>query len=87
MFTDLPDDDFIDDEPSDLWDFSDEESLTSPENLSEDNIELTNEDTSLWDDNFPEIDDEGLVDEEIFTPEEINSQNDIVKKETECNPI
>ena len=81
--TDYEDDDFIDDEPSDLWDFSDEESLTSPENLSEDNIELTNEDTSLWDDNFPEIDDEGLVDEEIFTPEEINSQNDIVKNETE----
>lgn len=81
--TDYEDDDFIDDEPSDLWDFSDEESLTSPENLSEDNIELTNEDTSLWDDNFPEIDDEGLVDEEIFTPEEINSQNDIAKNETE----
>ena len=80
---DYEDDDFIDDEPSDLWDFSDEESLSTPENLSEDNIELTNEDTSLWDDNFPEIDDEGLVDEEIFTPEEINSQNDIVKNETE----
>ena len=65
-----------------------------PENLSEDNIELTSEDTSLWADNFPEID-EVLVSDETFTPEEhlmtnlsppsedIIFQNDILKNETE----
>ena len=91
---DFEEGDSIDEEPSDLWDFSDEESLIPPENLSEDNIELTNDDTSLWADNFPEID-EDLVDDETFIPEEnlmtnlsppsedINFQNDIVKNETE----
>ena len=86
---DFEEGDSIDEEPSDLWDFSDEESLIPPENLSEDNIELTNDDTSLWADNFPEID-EDLVDDETFIPEEnpmtnlsppsedINFQNEIV---------
>ena len=86
---DIEKDDFIDEEPSDLWDYNDEE--TPP--LS-DNNESINEEHSLWDDNFPEID-ENLVDDEAFiqednqvanlppVSEEINLQNDELEYEKE----
>lgn len=80
-------DDFIDEEPSDLWDYNDEEILP----LS-DNNESINEEYSLWDDNFPEID-ESIVDDEAFIEEdnqvvnlpqpseEINFQNEELENE------
>lgn len=86
---DIEKDDFIDEEPSDLWDYNDEENPP----LS-DNNESINEEHSSWDDNFPEID-EDLVDDEAFTQEdnqvanlppaseEINLQNDKLENEKE----
>ena len=80
-------DDFVDEETSDLSDYYDEE--TPP--LS-DNNESKNEEHSLWDDNFPEIE-EDLVDGEDFIQEdnqvanlsppseEINFQKDELENE------
>ena len=65
-------DDFIDEEPSDLWDFDEEASL-SAESLYDD--DPTDEEKPIWSDNFPEIEND-LVDEETNIIEEDDIGNE-----------
>ena len=65
-------DDFIDEEPSDLWDFDEEASL-SAESLYDD--DPTDEEKPIWSDNFPEIENH-LVDEETNIIEEDDIGNE-----------
>ena len=69
----LENDDFIDEEPSDLWDF-DEEVPLSAESLYDDN-DPTDEEKPIWSDNFPEIEND-LVDEETNIIEEDDIGNE-----------
>ena len=68
----LENDDFIDEEPSDLWDFDEEASL-SAESLYDD--DPTDEEKPIWSDNFPEIEND-LVDEETNIIEEDDIGNE-----------
>ena len=65
----LENDDFIDEEPSDLWDFEEEESpLSDPHSIEENNGDIA-EEKPQWSENFPEINDDSIDNEEII-PEE-----------------
>ena len=72
--TDIGNDDFVDEEPSDLWDF-DEESPLSTESFSDDENDLIDEEKPIWSDNFPEIEN-NLVDEETNIIEEDDIVNE-----------
>ena len=67
-------DDFLDEEPSDLWDFSEEEPILPSDNLSDDYDESINKETPLWDENFSGIDDD-LTEDETFTQEDNQMTN------------
>ena len=69
----LENDDFIDEEPSDLWAFDEEVSL-SAESLYDDNDPI-DEEKPVWSDNFSEIEND-LVDEEINIIEEDDIGNE-----------
>ena len=62
-------DELIDEEPSDLWDFDDEETPLLIDNFSEEDDEITEK--PIWQDNFSEIKND-LIDEETNTIEEDN---------------
>ena len=64
-------DELIDEEPSDLWDFDDEETPLLIDNFSEEDDEITDEEKPIWQDNFSEIKND-LIDEETNTIEEDN---------------
>jgi DNA-binding transcriptional ArsR family regulator len=70
----LENDDLIDEEPSDLWDFDEEVSL-SAESLYDDDNDPTDEEKPIWSDNFPEIEND-LVDEETNIIEEDDIGNE-----------
>ena len=67
----LENDELIDEEPSDLWDFDDEETPLLIDNFSEEDDEITDEEKPIWQDNFSEIKND-LIDEETNTIEEDN---------------
>jgi len=67
----LENDELIDEEPSDLWDFDDEETSLLIDNFSEEDDEITDEEKPIWQDNFSEIKND-LIDEETNTIEEDN---------------
>ncbi len=58
---DIQDDDFIDEEPPDLWDFDDGNNLDL-ENLSEESDKLADEDVPILSESYLEIDDDGIDD-------------------------
>ena len=65
----LENDDFIDEEPSDLWDFEEEESpLSDPHSIEENNRDIA-EEKLQWSENFPETNDD-FIDYEEIIPEE-----------------
>ena len=64
-------DELIDEEPSDLWDFDDEETPLLIDNFSEEDDEITDEEKPILQDNFSEIKND-LIDEETNTIEEDN---------------
>lgn len=64
-------DELIDEEPSDLWDFDDEETPLLIDNFSEEDDEITDEEKPIWQDNFSEIKND-LIDEETNAIEEDN---------------
>ncbi len=67
----LENDELIDEEPSDLRDFDDEETPLLIDNFSEEDDEITDEEKPIWQDNFSEIKND-LIDEETNTIEEDN---------------
>ena len=67
----LENDELIDEEPSDLWDFDDEETPLLIDNFSEEDDEITDEEKPIWQDNFSETKND-LIDEETNTIEEDN---------------
>ena len=67
----LENDELIDEEPSDLRNFDDEETPLLIDNFSEEDDEITDEEKPIWQDNFSEIKND-LIDEETNTIEEDN---------------
>ena len=67
----LENDELIDEEPSDLWDFDDKETSLLIDNFSEEDDEITDEEKPILQDNFSEIKND-LIDEETNTIEEDN---------------
>ena len=68
---DFENDELIDEEPSDLWDFDEEETPLLIDNFSEEDDEITDEEKPISQDNFSEIKND-LIDEETNTIEEDN---------------